>query len=346
MIDQDLERRYTDCSELVEAWKLMLDMINQAVKHPDAIDPQAEEQFLRAKARIAMLHDSFMDSLRHDKPIGTNMIEIVNRSITLRLMTRISEAESKKLEIEWHEVFLLLNETVSTLNEKRAELAEINEYVFRMGKVIDRMKTNFKSFLRSIYFKLIVASAVACVIIFGVPAAGIYDWDNLRDIRPLQPVISGTFWMGRAVGLTTPYFTLQEFSGRAFREPVGGLSHFNHTTDKPKADAARDIADVMMARVRDSDARTTVREHFETADNYEAFRIVTDGERDTAYLYLFWFRRVNQAGRVTTLLAPHTGDLDSDFQVTQKANVVAVLFARNQDFARRIQENRIDIMAP
>lgn len=346
MIDQDLERRYTDCSELVEAWKLMLEMINEAVKNPDAITPQSEEQFLRAKARIAMLHDSFMDSLKHDKAVGTNMIEIVNRSITLRMMTRISEAESKKLEIEWHEVFLLLNETVSTLNEKRAELGEINEFMFKLGKVVDRMKTNFKSFLRSIYFKIIVGTAVACVIIFGVPAAGIYDWDNLRDIRPLQPVISGTFWMGRAVGLSTPYFTIQEFSTRAFRDPVGGLSHFSHTTEKPKADAARDIADVMMSRVRDSEARTNVREHFESAENYEAFRIVSDGERDTAFLYLFWFRRVGEANRVNLLLGPHSADLDSDFQVTQKANVVAVLFGRNQEFTRRIQENRIDIMAP
>lgn len=326
----------------------MLDMVNRAIRKPEAITPQDEENFLRTKARIAMLHDSFMDSLKHDKAVGTNMIEIVNRAITLKGMGRISEAENKKLEIEWHEVYLLLNETVSTLNEKRAELAEINEMMFKLGKLWERTQTNFKAFLRSIYFKLMVATAAILFIVYGVPAMGIYDWDKLRDIRPLQPVISGTFWMGRAVGISAPYFTLREFTERSLKDPVGGLIHTTHTTEKPKSAAARDIADVMMARVTDRDARDNVRQLLEGAESYEALRFRNDNETQTGFVYLFWFRRVPEARRVMSLLNPHTvtGDLSADFRVTQKSNVIAITFSRHQDFGERIYENRIEFMRP
>lgn len=346
MIDQDLERRYADCAELVEAWRIMNEMINRAMKNPDSIDPQGEEDFLRVKARIAMLHDSFMDSLKHDKAVGTNMIEIVNRAISLRVMNRMSEAEAKKLEIEWHEAYLLLNETVSAMNDRRQELGEINEVAFKMRRMVERAQTNFKAFLLSVYFKIIVGAVALTFIIWGVPALGIYDWDNLRDIRPLEPVVSGTLWAGRMAGLTTPYFSLSEFTDRAFKDPVSGLPHDNFRSERNKDDAADVITEVMLQGIGDSGFREDFRDLLKSADQYDAYKFVASGSRHEGFMYLFWFRRVGTASRVSAMLMPHQHELPSTFIVTQKANVITIVFSRHEDHRMRIQESRVDFMRP
>lgn len=346
MIDQDLERRFADCTELVEAWKVMNEMTNRAIKNTDTINPEAEEDFLRVKARIAMLHDSFMDSLKHDKAVGTNMIEIVNRSITLQGMARMSEAEVKKLEIEWHEAYLLLNETVSTLNEKRQELGEINETTFKLKRMAERLQTNFKAFLLSVYFKIIVGAVALSFIIWGIPGLGIYDWDNLRDIRPLEPVVSGTLWAGRMAGLTTPYFSLREFTDRAFKDPVGGLPHDNFRSDRNQENAAQVITEVMLQGLGDAAFRSEFQEMLESADQYDAYKFVASGSQHEGFMYLFWFRRVGTASRVSSMLMPHTADIPSTFIVTQKANIITVVFSRHEEHRKRIQENRIDFMRP
>src|SRR5690606_13071397 len=155
MINPDLERRYADCSELVDAWKAYLDHYTKYVRNPEAvITPELEQKFMDVKARIAMLHDSFMEALRQDQNIGQNMLSIVNRSITLRHLRKLGQADQKKVEIEWHECYLLLNMTVSTIAEERERLAEINEVTWKIQKVRERIWLNIVAFFKSIYFKI------------------------------------------------------------------------------------------------------------------------------------------------------------------------------------------------
>ena len=124
MINPVLDRRYNDCSTLAEAWKSYLDFFTKVVKQGADITPEMEQTFMETKAQIAMMHDSLMEAITRDANIGQNMMSIVNRSITLRHVRRLGGADQKKIEIEWHECFLLLNETLSALGEAGGRTAQ------------------------------------------------------------------------------------------------------------------------------------------------------------------------------------------------------------------------------
>ena len=82
MIDPVIERKYSDCKELIALWKTFHEFFKLGVRGQD-ITQDKEAKFLEIKSRIAMLHDSFLESLDHDQNIGQNIINIVTRCITL-----------------------------------------------------------------------------------------------------------------------------------------------------------------------------------------------------------------------------------------------------------------------
>jgi len=159
MIDPLIERRYADCRELIELWRRYHDYFKVAVQGED-LTPEKEHEFITVKSRIAMLHDVFMDSLEHDQNIGQNVLSIVTRSITLKHVRRMSTAEIKKIELEWHEAYLLLNETIGLLEDKRKRFAEVKPSQYYRSMYIKKSKDLTAQFLASWVFKGLVAIVV------------------------------------------------------------------------------------------------------------------------------------------------------------------------------------------
>jgi hypothetical protein len=180
MIDPNLERRLADCRQLLELWRLFHDFFAIAVKGED-ITSTKEAQFLEIKSRIAMLHDSFIESLSHDQSIGQNVLAIVSRSITLKHINRMSNAEIKKIEIEWHESYLLLNETIGLLEEQRQELENVTAFSYEIVNIRKKIGYYVNRFVHSTYTKVVVILAVLAFVVWGVPAFGIYDYTDLRN---------------------------------------------------------------------------------------------------------------------------------------------------------------------
>ncbi len=322
MVDPDLERRIADCQELMESWKQFMELVSKAIKPPHATTPQLEQQFLNNKARIAMLHDSFMESLKHDKNVGSNMIDIVNRAITLGLLQKLSEPECKKLETEWHEVFLLLNETVSTMQEEKAKLADVNEMAFKLGKVKESILVKLKSFFGSIWFKIGIALFAFIFIIWGIPAFGIYDYDKLRDVGPLEQPLTMYYNVGRnQLGLGMPYFNLKSFQDQMPPEIVGVGDIKDITTEKDKESSARDLIRFMNAY--DDDPYATL-EVFQEADNFAVHTYRMSGGNQTAELYMFYFRNSEGAQRLYSTLLAHESKFPDNVRVARKANVFLI----------------------
>lgn len=180
MIDPQLERNYKDCAELLELWKKFHERMIAAGKG-QAPSPESEIEFMGLKSRVAMIHDSFMKALTADQNIGQSMLSIVSRAITLQHLTRMSVAELKKMEIEWHQSFLLLQETIGNLEEKRADLAEISETAYKADRAKTAMKQRFDRIFKSNTF---MGMAIFAVLLFGtvgVHVLGIFEWTQLRN---------------------------------------------------------------------------------------------------------------------------------------------------------------------
>jgi hypothetical protein len=208
-----LERQLTDCKELAESWRRFLDLFNLAIRGGDKMTPQAEQTFLEAKSRIAMLHDTFMEALRHDQQIGQNIFSIIARCITMRHINKMSPAETKKIEIEWHESFLLLNETISTLDEEIQRLASINPTKYHLKRFAEGLKANLIAFLKSRLLKFAIGVAAVFFVIWGIPMFGIYEYDNLRKVNGVNKVYFG--WLNAKRGIldkTAPYGRIDDFT--------------------------------------------------------------------------------------------------------------------------------------
>lgn len=209
MINPVIERRFEDCSELVDAWKTFHSLFNDAAtsENPD-FSPENEQQFLNCKAKIAMLHDSLLESIKHDQGTAQAMLSIVNRSITLRHIKKMGDADKKKIEIEWHDCYLLLHETVSNLNEERERLDNINETSFKMNKIKQTIIMNIVWFFKSVYFKFIVAFAIIFGIYFFVPESG---WSALRQAPGVGEPYKKYSDLKRSFGFDAPYSSLEKF---------------------------------------------------------------------------------------------------------------------------------------
>lgn len=340
MINTDLDRRLADCQELVEAWRAFLNLINRAVKSGENVSPQMEQQFLNAKARIAMLHDSFMESLRHDKNVGANMLEIVNRAITLRTLKKVSESEARKVEIEWHEVFLLLNETVSNLNEERNELAEVNEFTFRIKKAQQFFLVRIKAFLSSIYFKVVLGIAIFIFVLWGVPAFGIYNYDELRNIPRLRPVVTGYLNLTRTwVGLQSPYYDMERFMHRPLNDRISGFQDPPHTLETSSVSKVEAINNIVRAYNNQK-----LQDLLERAEAYEVVAYTPSsisGAVGRVRGYYFWFRQTRDAREAEYELNASTRP--EKFTHGRKVNVIWLGQSNSQssmsDFTRNLIAN-------
>lgn len=237
MIDPAVERQYSDSKELLGLWRTFHDFFVMGVKG-ESITPEKEAQFLEIKSRIAMLHDSFMDALTHDANIGQEVLNIISRAITLKHLGKQSTADIKKMEIEWHESYLLLNETIGALEDKRSELAKINKTQFRASKsaAVARQKT--LTFLNSFYFKLTVVLTVVLFGTVGIQTLGIYDYNQLGK----QSWAIGPYQMGKAVVRKifpdSPYITIETLPRKPFMSwPSGFKAPEKKSEDQKKAAA-------------------------------------------------------------------------------------------------------------
>jgi len=175
MIDPIVERQYSDCRELLNLWRRYHDFFKVAVSG-DGITPENEHEFITIKSRIAMLHDPFMDVLDHDQNIGQNVLSIVTRSITLKHVHRMSTAEIKKIELEWHESYLLLNETLGMLEDKRKQFTYVTPSQYYRRLYTKKIVKTVRDFISGWVFKTVMIIAGLMVGIFLFLQFGGVDW--------------------------------------------------------------------------------------------------------------------------------------------------------------------------
>jgi len=331
MINPDLERRYADCSTLVEEWGSFLDLVNRGMKQPDTVTPQLEQQFLAVKARIAMLHDSLMESLKSDKATGNKMLEIVNRSITLKALRKVSEPEQKKTESEWHECFLLLNETVVGLNEERARLANINEFAHKMGKAKESLFAFIGKLVTSALFKIAAGLVILLVVLIGVQLAGIYNYDNLRDVRSLSAVVRPYLNVTRAMGLGTAFYEVGDVSARL--KAPDGLQVRQNVGDFNKERAADIFASFNLFN------NSKLGDLLKGAQGYDRLTFTRgDGTGAPCDVYVFWYRKsadARTAAREAKVKVPDR------VAVENRSNVVILIQSQDAELLNQVRSGSV-----
>ncbi len=182
MIDPILEQDIAMMHELQEVWKRFLDIISEALRMK-SIPPEKEEEFMQIKSNIAVYHDEFHELAHEDPQTAQNMISLVARIISLKHLRRLSAAEIKKVEIEWHEINFLLNNVIGELEEKQERTQQISVFNYKSKKIL----SNIGYFFSSIFHNMVVRLIFALVILIGGLLAVDHLWgEQLIEYVPFR----------------------------------------------------------------------------------------------------------------------------------------------------------------
>jgi hypothetical protein len=167
MQDPVLERQLSETRELQTLWQQFFDFFKRGVAGGDDMTPERDAEFLEVKSQIATYHDVFASALRkqEQRQTGQAIMTIVGRCITLRHINLLTDVDIKKLNLEWHECYLLLNETVADLEEKVERLAAISPFSFYFNRYRRRTWAAITNFFKSAGFKLAIGIAVIAAVI-------------------------------------------------------------------------------------------------------------------------------------------------------------------------------------
>lgn len=210
MIDPKLNRNLEETRELALRWSQFHDFFNLAIKG-ESISPNAELKFLELKTRVAMLHDGFLKSIKHDMKVAQNVLAILGACITLRRVHELSSTETQKLEYDWNETFMLMNETVASLEEDIEQLGDISETAHKMQALRSNVRRRVRGFTGNLWFRAAVALGIVLFFLIGLPVMGIV---NYNFIKRRAPFLTGTYnsvaSVARNVFPETPYSDRKE----------------------------------------------------------------------------------------------------------------------------------------
>mgnify|MGYP006287064707 CR=1 FL=1 len=334
MIDQDLERRLADCKELLQLWHNFHQYFKLGVKGSDKITHEREADFLALKSRIAMMHDSFMDSLKHDQEIGQHVLSLVERSITLKHLTKLSIAEVKKMEIEWHESYLLLNETVALLEEQKENLAEISPTKYKTKKFLTSVWLTIQSIIGGMAFKIAV---VIIMIPVGIMILNhFWPLSNLKNYSATEKAYYIAVDLYRStLAPNLPYERIEDIP-RKSGDWQNDLESTDGSFDKSSASNMFNQAGIA------SELRSG-----NTSFKEEAYKI--SGSSNRLYLFIFLFKGDNPNEKAINAVDQYRqwlnntssstrANMEQNLTVFRKNNAFTVIFSPNKAKRAEIKE--------
>jgi hypothetical protein len=334
MIDPAVERQYADCKELLQFWRTFHEYFTIGVKGEN-LTHENEESFLELKSKIAMLHDSFMEALSHDQNIGQEVLNIITRAITLKHLNRQSAADIKKMEIEWHESYLLLNDTIGALEDKRAELSKVSETQFRAGKAAGVARQRAANFFGSFYLKAAVILAVVLSGTVGVQMSGIYNYNDLGKIGALETPYAMVKGVWRSFSPDSPWVNIatSDHARKAFASWPGGVKT---PTSVDAAATPQDLLNKVLL--------PAVTEPLSKATEYRKETALSTGMSGEAYIHTFLLVDADTARKVEEdwnkyYESPAAAAVKSKFAIIRNVNVVTIITADNSDLVNNLRVN-------
>ncbi len=347
MIDPVVERQYSDTKELMSHWNTFHQFFNLGVKGEN-ITPEKENQFLDLKSRIAMLHDSFMDALTSNQNVGQDVLSVITRAITLKGVNRLSTADTKKLETEWHDVYLLLNDTIAVLEQKRQDLDAINESQFRAKRAAGLANQKVRKFLGSFYFKLSAIIVALLFVTIGIQTLGFYDYDNIGQMSGLTTPYNWGKAAVRIVKPDSPWPSIQSMYRKPHSGWPAGLSEPEVDTDLDKDGAARKLAQLTAPAGIGQQFGTILQSALEF--KYEES---TKQHGDGVEIYTFRFANADQsreldklwkdtrkgyANRPQNNRTPTPPVIDR-LEMAPSVNIVTIVYSQNPETAVKMMED-------
>ena len=178
---EELDRRVSMTREFMNDW-LLFNQILSAYPSPGVNKAQLENQFLKIKSKLAREHNVLRESLQADYQIDGNTMNIISSATNLETIYAQSEVAVKKLQGEWHRSFITINETLGSVEDKKAR-AEAGEKIMLLpaGGLVTQTRSGMsKSTQQGLMIVGLIAGVLAICI--AVPPIREFWADIFRQV--------------------------------------------------------------------------------------------------------------------------------------------------------------------
>ena len=229
MIDFTLERRISDLNKLKERWGDFREYYRIG-EHKKKYTQAQEDEFLECKKNIALLHEEFIDTLpqsenkaaRQMKKTAQVIIDHVIHCVSIKHVRSFYDQDHKLFEQDWNGVYLLLNETIGLLEDRREQIANMSHARMALSQSIDSFKEKTTAVLKGPLTKLVVVLALLIGVPYGLHVSGVF---LLTDIPTKIPFLAKPYNFVvnqlRKAGLSVPYTSLDDVQPDSSGRPSG-----------------------------------------------------------------------------------------------------------------------------
>lgn len=347
MKDPVLDQRLENCKTLLGLWRKFHDFLRGCVQDME-FDAKAEAAFLRLKSQIAISHDSFMESIeqgnRESTATAQDIISVVERCIMLRTMKRMSPAEMKKMELEWHESYLLVNETIGLLQEEVDSLAEVSHFHHSMQAVIATVLAKLSRLIHSkgLHASLGILAVVTVLVV--LPMMDVYSYDFLNNYSATKPAYQlGRDMLRNSVAKNLAYQDWEVFARKGLN-PIPRIYGRKQELDRAEKDATE--ASMLYSEaegIEPLDLRDNMTGALEK--DVEIFENYRDG---TTFLFMALLPKTEDARKFVdefdnwhrkVMLNPVLRDDASRVTVSRKVNAVFMVLSATEDRAKNLTDH-------
>ena len=355
MEDPVLNLNLEDTKELHTRWSQFREFFTLAQKG-GKITPEAERKFLELKTRIAMLHDSFMQSLQHDQNVGQNIMTILASCIMLKRVPLMNNVEVQKLEFDWNEAYLLIHETIAGLEEEKERLLGVNETLFKIQQVREQATAKVHNFLVGPAVKLFAGITIGVAVVLFLPEYffnknfGVYNYVYLKQDAGWSAIL-----YDRVVPLVRLFYsdlTYPEWRELDIKSPsdLPDDKYIISTRDLDAFTSEYFLTQIVTLGFSASD-RTEVADLIERVRNFNRVRVAVYGRPATGTVtYNILFRDSDDAKRFVELRRKGLDALDAEeaeaikkrVNICRKANFLGVFDSTRELLRNEYPVDRYD----
>lgn len=121
-----LENRISVCRDFIALWSRFFQFFAEEL-HDRKIKPEEEKAFFQTVTLLARKHYLFTELMDDAFEEGDQVIELLTQTVSLTHIKNMDEGTLSKLELDWHTLFLNMNQTLGRLVRRMPGGLKLNE---------------------------------------------------------------------------------------------------------------------------------------------------------------------------------------------------------------------------
>lgn len=162
MRNKKLERKIALLKEFIDEWIRFRDFLKGALKD-GKVSAEEERKFLEIKSLIARKYQGLGQTLGEEFSPDNRITEIISQAVSLEGLAGTSGMKFGKIENDWHQSYIRLNEFLGGLESQRDQIAKIS----RMSLFFSGLSRAGGGLLRGVVKFILVLILLFIILLFG-----------------------------------------------------------------------------------------------------------------------------------------------------------------------------------